>query len=113
MIAPAPAPSIPPPRAFVAVVLRPKTPSARTVETSMSVNEVTIKSPQTDLLSPRGVMLRPPLSVCWRVQTLEIDPSSREIDKISGLLGIQKESGEITNLASRILDFDLENLGTG
>src|SRR4029079_13490185 len=92
MIAPAPAPSIPPPRAFVAVVLRPKTPSARTVETSMSVNEVTINSPQTDLLSPRGVMLRPPLLVCSWMQTLEMDPLFREIVKIPVSLRIQKVS---------------------
>jgi hypothetical protein len=68
----------------VAVVLRPKTPSARTVGTSMSVNEVTINSPQTDLLSPRescSVLLCP---VCWSMQTLEVDPSFREIDKVFG-----------------------------
>jgi hypothetical protein len=57
----------------------------------MSVNEVAINTAQTDLLSPRGVMLRPPLSVCWRMQTLEIDPSSREIGKVSGLLGIHPD----------------------
>jgi hypothetical protein len=66
----------------VAVVLRPKTPSARTVETSMSVNVVAIKHPQTDLLSPRGVMLRPPLLVCSGMQTLEVDPLFRAIVKI-------------------------------
>src|SRR4026207_957159 len=92
MIAPAPAPSIPPPRAFVAVVLRPKTPSARTVETCMSVNEVTINSPQTDPLSPRGVMLRPPLLVCSGIQTLEVHTLFREIVKTPISLRIQKMS---------------------
>ena len=55
----------------------------------MSVNEVAINSPQIDLLSPLGVMLRPPLSVCWRMQTRKMDPSFREIVKISGSLRIQ------------------------